>query len=128
MSESQTKPSLRWQTKRLTLPNASIPARPGLYAIGHEDEKACLGLESGRVYVYIGKTKNLRQRLGQHSQLTETKLGLRKYLQNNASKVRCWYAVADVTPKQLADMELQLIQHFVPKYNDVGKPKSREES
>ena len=105
--------------KHVSSANTNVPARPGLYAIGHDE--SCLGLESKRVYVYIGQTDNLRRRLEQHSPRKEKKLGLRKYLQANVGRAKYWYAVAD--EKKLNGMERQLIRQFAPRFNIQGKPK-----
>lgn len=124
--ENEIKTRLRWRVKRIASPDVAVPARPGLYAIGHtEDGKGCLGLEAGRVYVYIGQTDNLRRRLREHSPDDEKKLDLRKYLQDNRGKAKFWFAVAE--QEQLTDMERQLIRRFVPKYNKLGKPKKESD-
>ena len=122
-SGNGVKSPLRWRMKHVSSSNTNVPACPGLYAIGHDE--TCLGLEVGRVYVYVGQTDNLRRRLEQHSPVTEKKPGLRKYLQDNVSKAKYWYAIAD--EKNLRGMELRLIRRFAPKFNDHGRPKKESD-
>ena len=116
-SENGVKLPLRWRMKHVSSSNTNVPARPGLYAIGHDE--ACLGLEVGRVYVYIGMTENLRRRLEEHTPLNEQKSGLKKYLRTMGAEAKCWYAVADTG--ELKESERVLIRKFRPRFNILGK-------
>ena len=103
--------------KHVSSSNTHVPARPGLYAIGHDE--SCLGLEVGRVYVYIGETVNLRRRLEEHTPVNEQNPGLKKYLRTMGAKAKCWYAVAD--KGELKRSERVLIRKFQPRFNILGK-------
>lgn len=122
-SKKEVKSPLRWRMKHVSSSNAHVPAQPGLYAIGHDE--TCLGLEVGRVYVYIGQTDNLRRRLEQHAPVKEKNPGLRKYLQANVGEAKYWFAIAD--KKDLTKMERQLIRRFTPQYNTKDKPRKESD-
>lgn len=97
--------------------NSRVPARPGLYAIGHDE--TYYGLEVERVYVYIGKSDNLRRRLGQHAPASEQNEGLWNYLQQKIHQAKCWYAVMDKS--ELDKTEADLIRQIQPTFNLRGK-------
>lgn len=97
--------------------NTHVPAHPGLYAIGHD--KTCLGLEVGRVYVYIGKTDNLRRRLEEHTVVNEKNPELKKYLRKMGADAKCWHVVMD--KGDLNKNEQALIRKLQPCCNILGK-------
>ena len=98
-----------------------VPPTPGVYAYGH-DAKELHGLEAERVYVYIGESDNLRRRLEQHLPANEQNDGLRKYLRENLSRVKCWYCAMDgVSASSRRKIEAELIQFFAPKFNTRSK-------
>lgn len=107
---------LLWRMKHIASTNAHLPASPGIYAIGH-DEQFC-GLEIGRTYVYIGKTGNLRRRLSEHTHLTELHPDLGNYLRRNRAKAKIWYT-SDVSRSDLDTLERRLIRELKPVYNRV---------
>ena len=90
---------------------------PGLYVIGHNHTYN--GLEIGRIYVYVGKTDNLRRRLGEHAPDTEENSGLRKYLRQWIGQAMCWYTIMDKSA--LNKGERELIRKLQPCYNRRGK-------
>ena len=65
--------------KHVSSYGGAVPAVAGWYAIGHDEHY--FGLESSRVYVYIGTTDNLRRRLAEHQPSTEQNPGLKRHLQ-----------------------------------------------
>ena len=104
-----------WCVRNITSSLTNIPARAGLYAIGHDETVE--GLETTRIYVYIGMTKNLRRRLTEHSVENEPKPELKKYLKRNLEKAKCWYTT-DVDSGILQKLERKLIRKFNPPCND----------
>ena len=107
----------KWRSKFVSSSNSHVPAQPGLYAIGHN--QTCRGLEIGRVYVYVGRTDNLRRRLEEHSPDNEENPGLRNYLCRHIGQARCWYAVTDKS--ELTKGERELILKLQPEFNRQGK-------
>ena len=116
-SKNGVKLPLRWRMKHVSSSNTNVPARPGLYAIGHDE--TCLGLEVRRVYVYIGETGNLRRRLDEHALVKEQNPELKKYLRTTKAEAKCWYAIADKS--ELKKSERALIRKFQPRCNILGK-------
>ena len=116
MNSGMRTKSPRWRVKHVYSSNSHVPARSGLYAIGHDDTYR--GLEIGRVYVYVGRTDNLRRRLGEHIPVNEQNPGLKDYLlcTDNA---KCWYTVMDKS--ELKNVEKDLIRKFQPCFNRIGK-------
>jgi len=105
----------RWREHRVSSSLSHIPAKPGLYAIGHDESVE--GLESARTYVYIGQTKNLKRRFTEHSLPNEPKPGLKRYLKQNIERAKYWYTT-EVDPNSLHKIERILIRSFRPKFND----------
>ena len=105
-----------WRMKHIASTNAHLPASPGLYAIGNEDE--ICGLEIGRIYVYVGKTGNLRRRLSEHTHLTELHPDLGGYLRRYRGKAKIWYT-SNVAADDLDTLERRLIRELKPIYNRV---------
>ena len=83
--------TMRWRMKHLSSSNSHLPALPGLYAIGHEENVH--GLEMARFFAYVGQTVNLRQRMNKHMPEKETNEPLSKYLRDNFAHAKCWYTV-----------------------------------
>lgn len=106
-----------WRVVCVTASSSGVPARPGLYALGHCDEFE--GLESGRTYVYIGRANNLRRRFEEHSVQNEPKPGLQDYIRKNQDKAKFWFTT-EVEPdsRDLGILERCLIDRFKPRYND----------
>ena len=117
MTEKTNKLTPKWQRKHISSSNSHVPARPGLYVIGHNHTYN--GLEIGRVYVYVGKTENLRRRLGEHAPDNEENPELRKYLQQWIGHAMCWYAIMDKS--ELNKGERELIRKLQPCCNRQGK-------
>ena len=113
-SEIRPRGRIRWRAKSISSSNSHVPARPGVYAIGHS--KAHLGLEMCRVYVYVGRTDNLRRRLGEHTPAEERNPGLKRYLLARHDAV-CWFAAIDGCKSEVVSIEADLIGAFKPRYN-----------
>lgn len=114
--------SPKWRSKLMRSPNTNVPSGPGLYAIGHTETHG-YGLESKRVYVYIGEAGNLRKRIEQHRVAEEKNPLLQKYLLKAEGKAQCWYVVASgMSKKERLQCEADLIRIVKPKCNRKGKP------
>lgn len=105
-----------WRMKHLTSTIAHLPATPGIYVIGHEESIA--GLELRRIYVYVGKTKNMRRRLSEHSHLTELHPELSSYLRENRGKAKIWYTT-DIAEEDLDGFERTLVRALKTIYNRI---------
>lgn len=106
----------RWYAHRLTTSPTSMPTKPGIYVIGHDETDE--GLEKERVYVYIGQTRNLQKRFREHSPRNEPKPGLRDYLRSHLKNAKFWYTT-DVQVTELNSLERKLISNFGPEFNDA---------
>ena len=110
---------MKWKSKSVYTSLSGVLAKPGVYAYGH-DEKLH-GLESSRVYVYIGETSNLKRRMVQHQPENEKNKGLKIYLRNRPD-AKCWYCIMDGdTSRARKKIEQELIKHFKPKFNHQHK-------
>ena len=115
---------LHWNSKLLRTSLSHVPSVPGLYVIGRQ--KLFHNFEVKRKYVYIGQTSNLKTRLELHKPNTEQNIKLRKYLQKFQDEIRCWYCPLIKIPKaQRLKLEQELINHFKPKFNTHGNPRSK---
>lgn len=116
----------RWYAKQFDSSSSHVPARPGLYVIGHI--QTYRGLEVAREYVYVGKTDNLRRRLREHLPPNEQNSGLRNYLRELTTDARCWYTVFDAADSaKLNSAERALITRINPRFNIVGKQITKKE-
>lgn len=116
----------RWYAKQFDSSSSHVPARPGLYVIGHI--QTYRGLEIARKYVYVGKTDNLRRRLREHLPPNEQNVGLRNYLRELTTDARCWYTVFDAADSaQLSSAERALIARINPQFNIVGKQNTQKD-
>src|SRR5688572_11280883 len=102
--------------KHLESTISHLPAAPGLYVIGHEENIE--GLETQREYVYVGKTLNMRRRLSEHNHFTELHPVLASYLRRNRHRARIWYTT-DIDAKDVDKLERKLIRELKPEYNRV---------
>lgn len=116
MSGPARVPSRRWRFKHLSESNSSVPASPGVYAIGHFD--SLHGLELKRVYVYVGETRNLQRRLDEHLPETEQNPKLREYLRSNYAAAACWYLPTDA--HLVRAVQDDLIRELKPECNTLG--------
>ena len=99
-----------------------VPKRPGLYAIGHVDA-SCHGLETRRVYAYIGEASVLQNRLRQHQVVAEQNPELQGYLLEVGSRAKVWYATTDdLSRKERLQCEAELIRRLKPACNRKGNP------
>jgi len=106
--------------KHLTTTVSHIPACPGLYVIGHEEQT--LGFACRRKIAYVGQSNNIRRRLGEHYPLTELNTKLRAYLRSNSERGKVWYTT-DLEVKDLDEYERKLIRALKPTYNDKHNKK-----
>ncbi len=107
---------LKWHKKCLSS-STHVPARPGLYIIGHSE--IYYGVETERIYAYVGKTHNLRRRLREHAPENEKNLDLKDYLLGYFSQASCWYAFANKS--ELDEIEGKLIHKLQPSFNQMKK-------
>lgn len=107
---------LRWRAKHLSASNSGVPKSPGVYVIGHRDSLHGLDLE--RCYVYVGESKDLHRRLGEHLPDTEDNPELKTYLRKNYTALMCWYRPTDAT--QRVEIQNDLISRIKPRFNTIG--------
>jgi excinuclease UvrABC nuclease subunit len=94
--------------------NANIPAHSGIYAYA-EVERLC-GLIVSTRWVYIGQSRNLKQRISQgHDSRYERNEELRAWLKRNYANVELWFA--HVEEGQLDEVERQLVGTIKPRFN-----------
>ena len=107
---------LKWHKKCLSS-STYVPARPGLYIIGHSENY--YGVEIERIYAYVGKTHNLCRRLREHAPENEKNLDLKNYLLDYFSRASCWYTF--VGKSELDEIEGKLIHKLQPSFNQMKK-------
>ena len=91
---------------------AVAPASIGVYVIG--ETARVLDLPTGLRWVYIGKTKNVRRRLAEHTDVTEKNKKLRNWLANtNHKKIEIWYTIAK-TLREAEKLEEELVKKIKP--------------
>lgn len=89
----------------------AVPMLPGVYAIGQV--RSFKGLPVSVEWVYIGESKNLRNRLANHEALTESNHALRSWLRVTA-EIEVWYSVDKHHRKAF---EKELVRQIQPKFN-----------
>lgn len=105
-----------WRVRRATSSMSSVPARPGIYALGHDE--GFEGLLIRRTYVYIGQSNDLRRRFQEHAMHKEAKPGLKLYLEENRDKAKFWFTTeVGESRRDLSRLESRLIRHFDPEFN-----------
>lgn len=102
-------------------PLFEVPEAAGVYAIGHCE--AVRGFEVQRTCVYVGESKNLRRRLGEHMPESEQNPRLREYLQANADELVVWFKLVD--PSKTRVVQDELVARLLPRFNTVGIPGER---
>jgi excinuclease UvrABC nuclease subunit len=106
--------NLDWQRVAPAASAAFIaPTLPGVYAFG--DVVQSMRLPFSFRWMYIGRSVNLRRRLGEHRPNYESNPALRDWLSKAAHNAEVWYAVteSDIAPL----IEQRLIRLFQPPLN-----------
>ena len=118
----------RWENEK----NRPINKRPGIYAIGKRWTK------KGRQYektIYVGRSKNIRVRINQHSQPSRVKLQrINKFLQNPRNRAKYTFVVKWVIEEKQKQKEgayLECMTHlfgYKPRFNlrRGDRPKERK--
>lgn len=83
----------------------------------YADATRLYGLPVHYDWVYIGKARNLRQRLSQHHPLNEANPDLRDWAVKATAQVEIWVALVPAT--ELDEVERTLIREVNPRYNRV---------
>ena len=104
----------RWRSKHLSTSNVHVPGLPGLYVI--RQTKSFLGLPLDSRVLYVGRSLNLRRRLGGHSHLNELNPAVARHLKQDRRNVNVWYTT-DVSTANLDAYEKRLIKALEPHYN-----------
>ena len=99
------------------------PALPGIYVLGEVEHAA--GLPISTDWVYIGRSRNLRQRLRQHDPARETHFDLAEWMGRNSSISEVWYAVLSLEIAQ--QLEAHLIQELQPRFNRIKYRRKKDE-
>ena len=106
---------VRWKDNKFNRALAGhVPQRPGVYAI--VGVRRVMGLLTDVDVLYVGRTKNLRRRFGQHTDPWRqhnddiTKIMAR-------SQLEFWYL--EVPEQELAQVEKQLIRKSNPRTNKI---------
>ena len=110
---------MKWRQKYLFAMKIGVPKKPGLYAYG--TVKTVHDLEKSRSIVYVGKAKNLHQRINQHLPRVEGNPRLREYLRTEKDII-CWYCPLDIPSKEISQLEREMIKDLAPKFNTQHKP------
>ncbi len=117
---------LYWRRIRsLAKAQTSAPTAPGVYAIGVV--QSSLDLPTHVSWVYVGSSKKLRKRLGQHTPVTEKNVRLRQWLTLHRAECELWYATTESSAVALRT-EKQLIDELQPEFNTQHKRKPRDRS
>ena len=116
MTPSEELSPLRWRYKQVSESNSSVPASPGVYAIGYN--RSLHGLELKRVYVYVGETLDLQRRLDEHLPETEENPGLRAWLRKNYVAAACWFTPTEASLRKAVQDDL--IRKLQPRFNSLG--------
>jgi excinuclease UvrABC nuclease subunit len=94
---------------------AAAPDSPGVYAIKRTYTEA--GLPLATEVVYVGTSKQLKQRIGRHHPLLESNSGLRKWLVEHAAEVEVAYTL--VANDERHSLEQELIRRLQPMFNRI---------
>jgi excinuclease UvrABC nuclease subunit len=94
--------------------NHNIPATSGIYAYGEVERIG--GLPVRTRWVYIGKSRNLRTRIGNgHDPRRECNADLRVWLKRAKKDVELWFA--SVPEDELDAVERDFIRNVQPEFN-----------
>ena len=108
-----------WQLKRFVTSTTQVPPIPGIYVLSelHTAE----GLPITWNHVYVGESKNLRQRLDQHTMRTEVRPELHRFMEAHHNSLWVWYTT-DVEANAVSDLERVLIGQLRPTFNRHHNP------
>lgn len=94
--------------------NFNIPPVSGIYA--YAEVRRDFGLPISVTWKYIGRSKNLKQRISNgHDVRNEANPGLRCWLNRHPAHAELWFAA--VPEPELGDVETQLVRTAQPEYN-----------
>lgn len=93
----------------------SVPAKPGVYAFWHKEIKKC---------IYVGKSKNLRERLLSHYLRESHNKELHEWIKHDGSKMQICFLEVEVL--KITKFEDHFIYKFNPRENK-DKPKEEPE-
>lgn len=115
MNEIGSGLELTWhQLRSAGSAESAAPPVPGVYA--YAEAPRVHGLPTSLSWIYVGKARNLRSRLRQHSVEQEKHEVLRQWLQSGHDK-QVWFAA--VREAQLDLVERDLIVRLSPKLNRI---------
>ena len=115
MSEIRSTSELTWhQLRSAGAAESAAPPVPGVYA--YAEAPQVHGLPASLSWIYVGKARNLRSRLRQHSVEQERHEVLRQWLQFAHDK-QVWFAA--VGEAHLDLVERDLIVRLAPKLNRI---------
>lgn len=98
--------------------NANLPTHSGIYA--YAEVRRIAGLVVSTEWVYIGQSRNLKQRISQgHDLRYEKNEDLRFWLKRNFENVELWFAHVDEA--QLDEVERELVGAIQPRFNKLLK-------
>ena len=104
--------ALNWiRLQNLNKAGSLMPPLPGVYAFGSVTSVLRLPLDI--TWVYIGESKNLKNRFIGHTIETETNIELRTWLRSHPKDAELWFAIT----KDHINTERELIRHLVPIFN-----------
>ena len=109
------KTNLRWaQVPTVHGKSNSIPSESGIYAYGEVRRVGGLPVEIS--WVYIGKSKNLKTRIGSgHDSSRESNQELKRWMKRGKESVELWFAL--VPEAALHTVESHLIATINPTFN-----------
>ena len=99
----------------LRVATRSAPHLPGVYAFG--EIQRLHGLPVAISWKYVGRSRNLAQRLAQHAPVREANPALQEWLRANREEMEIWYTPSD--DNEAIELERQLIRALQPEYNVV---------
>lgn len=94
---------------------AEAPESTGVYGFCKVSRRAELPTSIG--WVYIGSSKNLKKRLGQHHPIAETHEAFRDWILKNRSNLEVWYCV--VRGGVHTQLERYLVKALQPEFNRI---------
>ena len=111
--------SRAWHLKPFVTSTTQVPPVPGIYVLSelHTSE----GLPTSFNHVYIGKSKDLRGRLDQHTMRTEVYPELRQFMEANHATLWIWYTTT-LEPYALGELEVLMIRELQPRFNRLHNP------
>ncbi len=107
---------IRWQ-RNSSLRGAIVdaPRKPGVYAFGARHQYGQLPLHFN--WVYVGHSKSLSFRLGQHRPEQERNDGLRNWLALKIRPIEVWFVETDIRSARI--LERLLVRELRPEFNSV---------